>query len=70
MLIIHLVAVLLVPRHWPLVLSMFTTRISRKFVQQHHATWEKDLIAREQATSSAPRPAPPVSSNVIGEVKQ
>jgi len=70
MLIIHLVAVLLVPRHWPLVLSMFTTRISRKFVQQHHAAWEKDLIAREQATSSAPRPAPPVSSNVIGEVKQ
>lgn len=69
MLAIHLIAVVLVPRHWPLLLSMFTTRLNRKFVQQHHAAWEKDLIAREQATLPTPRPTTQVNPNVVGEAK-
>ncbi len=58
MLGIHLIAVLLVPRHWPLLISMFTTRISRKFVQQFHPLWEKDLVAREQAQPSPTQAQP------------
>ncbi len=52
MLGIHLVAVLLVPHHWPLLGSMITTRISRQFVQKFHPAWEKQLVAQEQATNS------------------
>ncbi|MBI5302225.1 MAG: cytochrome b/b6 domain-containing protein [Chloroflexi bacterium] len=52
MLGIHLIAVLLVPHHWRLLLSMFTTRISRKYVQQFLPLWEKELIAREQASAT------------------
>lgn len=61
MLGIHLVAVLLVPHHWPLLASMITTRISRQFVQKSHPLWEKQLIAQEQATS--PSPMPPIANN-------
>ena len=51
MLAMHLFAVLLIPRHWPLLKSMFTTRISRKFVEKYHPLWFKDLVAKEQASS-------------------
>ncbi|MBI5029371.1 MAG: cytochrome b/b6 domain-containing protein [Chloroflexi bacterium] len=49
MLAIHLAALLLVPANWPLLISMFTTRVSRKHVQEHHPLWYKDLVAKEQA---------------------
>ncbi len=60
MLVIHLAAVLLVPRNWPLLISMFTTRVSRKHVQQWHPLWFKELTAKEQAVSAVPQiPATP-----------
>jgi hypothetical protein len=53
MLVIHLGAVLLIPRHWPLVVSIFTTRIPRQFVEKYHPLWFEDLVAQEQGASSA-----------------
>jgi cytochrome b subunit of formate dehydrogenase len=65
MLGIHLIAVLLVPHHWPLLISMFTTRLSRKFVQQFHPLWEKELVAREQGKpETTPAPVPPIGKTV------
>jgi hypothetical protein len=61
MLVIHLCAVLLIPRHWPLVVSMFTTRIPRQFVEKYHPLWFKDLVAKEQGTTAAPAPAAKVA---------
>jgi cytochrome b subunit of formate dehydrogenase len=58
MLVIHLAAILLVPSHWPLLISMFTTRISRRFVQQWHPVWFKELTAQEQPVAPAPRTEP------------
>jgi cytochrome b subunit of formate dehydrogenase len=48
MLGIHLAALLLVPRNWGLVVSMFTTRVSRKRVEQWHPAWMKQLQEAEQ----------------------
>lgn len=53
MLGLHLAAILLVPRHWALLGSMFNTRVSRQFVEKWHPTWFKELTAREQKSSSA-----------------
>jgi cytochrome b subunit of formate dehydrogenase len=53
MLGLHLAAICLAPRNWPLLISMFTERVSRKHVQQVHPIWYKELTAREQAASPA-----------------
>lgn len=53
MLVIHLAAVSLAPRNWPLLISMFTMRVSRQHVQQWHPIWFKELSAREQSSFSA-----------------
>jgi cytochrome b subunit of formate dehydrogenase len=53
MLVFHLAALALVPRNWPLLLSMFTLRVSRKHVQQWHPIWFKELTAREQPSPAA-----------------
>ncbi len=55
MLVIHLAAVSLAPRNWPLLGSMFTMRVSRKHVQQWHPLWFQELTAREQASASQPQ---------------
>lgn len=47
-LILHVAAVVLVPGHWPLLKSMFTTRISRKYVEEHHPRWSEELRAQEE----------------------
>ncbi len=39
MLAIHLSAVLLVPRNWTLLKSMFTTRVPIEYVQERHPIW-------------------------------
>jgi cytochrome b subunit of formate dehydrogenase len=52
MLVIHLAAVSLAPRNWPLLGSMFTMRVSRRHVQQWHPLWFQELTAREQASAS------------------
>jgi cytochrome b subunit of formate dehydrogenase len=62
MLAIHLAAVLLVPRNWPLLISMFTTQVSRKHVQQWHPIWYNALVAREEQPAPAPAPSAPVTS--------
>ena len=54
MLAIHLAAVTLAPRNWPLLISMFTTRVSRKHVEKWHPLWLQQLKATEmQPTLSA-----------------
>jgi cytochrome b subunit of formate dehydrogenase len=57
MLGIHLCAVLLVPRHWPLVVSIFTTRIPRAFVAKWHPLWLQQLEAAEKQQAAASQPA-------------
>jgi thiosulfate reductase cytochrome b subunit len=47
-LVAHVAAVTLVPGHWPLLLSMFTTRVSKKHVEEHHPQWFEELKAEEQ----------------------
>jgi cytochrome b subunit of formate dehydrogenase len=65
MLAIHLSALLLVPRNWPLLVSMFTTRISRKTVELLHPAWFKELQAAEQKPGDLPeRPLPTQPQNV------
>ncbi len=54
MLAIHLAAVSLAPRNWPLLGSMFTMRVSRKHIQQWHPLWFQELTRREQASASQP----------------
>ncbi len=68
MLGIHLVAVLLVPRHWPLVISMLNTRISRAFVQKWHPLWYQELIAKEKAAALS-TPMPQVAAQPLKETK-
>ncbi len=61
MLAIHLSAVMLVPHNWPLLKSMFTTRVPRKFVEQSHLIWFRELVAQEQETT-APSPSAPTAT--------
>ena len=42
MLIIHVAALVLVPRNWALLLSMFTTRVSRKYAEEHLPLWAEE----------------------------
>lgn len=58
MLVIHLCAVLLVPRHWLLVVSIINTRIPRAYVEKYHTLWFKDLVAQEQGGAPVSAPAP------------
>jgi hypothetical protein len=51
---IHVGALVLVPRNWPLLKSMFTTRISRAYAQKHLPLW----VAEEGGDGSEQRPAP------------
>ncbi len=53
MLVIHLSAILLVPRNWPLLISMLTTRVSRRHVQRWHPVWFKELTANEKPVPAA-----------------
>ncbi len=39
---IHVGALVLVPRNWPLLKSMFTTRISRAYAKQHLPLWVEE----------------------------
>jgi cytochrome b subunit of formate dehydrogenase len=48
MLGIHLAALFLAPSHWPLVGSMFTTRVKRSYVEKHHPAWLNELQAEEK----------------------
>jgi len=53
MLIIHLLPLLLVPANWPLLLSMFRTTVPRKYVEERHPVWYKELQARRSAREAA-----------------
>ncbi len=67
MLVIHLAAVSLAPRNWPLLGSMFTMRVSRKHVQQWHPLWFQELTAREQAPASQPQTEQRAPAQATGE---
>jgi thiosulfate reductase cytochrome b subunit len=41
-LVIHVAALVLVPRNWPLLASMFTTRIARAYAKTHLPRWSQD----------------------------
>jgi cytochrome b subunit of formate dehydrogenase len=47
-LVLHVAAVVLVPGHWPLLKSMFTTRIARNYVEEHHPVWARQVQAEEK----------------------
>jgi cytochrome b subunit of formate dehydrogenase len=42
MLIVHVAALTLVPRNWALLRSMFTTRVSRKYADEHMPKWAEE----------------------------
>ena len=64
MLAIHIAAVTLAPRNWPLLVSMFTTRVSRRHVEQWHPAWFKELTSAEQ------RPTQPTDAAVTTKAEQ
>jgi cytochrome b subunit of formate dehydrogenase len=41
----HVASVVLVPRNWALLISMFTTRISRAYVREHLPEWNEEIEA-------------------------
>ncbi|HBY96801.1 MAG: hypothetical protein M5U01_33650 [Ardenticatenaceae bacterium] len=55
-LVAHIAPTTLVPRNWPLLKSMFTTRVSLDYVKAHHPAWYRQLASDEQTTRSF-RPA-------------
>ncbi len=55
---IHVGALVLVPRNWPLLRSMITSRIARAYVRTNLPRWERELAA-EEASATAGRQAPP-----------
>jgi cytochrome b subunit of formate dehydrogenase len=42
MLIVHVAALTLVPRNWALLRSMFTTRVSREYAEEHLPLWAEE----------------------------
>jgi cytochrome b subunit of formate dehydrogenase len=56
MIVIHLLPLLIVPANWMLLLSMFKTTVSRKYVEERHPAWYKSLSiasSREKAAQPA-----------------
>jgi cytochrome b subunit of formate dehydrogenase len=51
--VIHVLPLLLVPANWPLLLSMFKTTVPRKYAQDRHPLWYREL----QAKASSPTPS-------------
>lgn len=49
----HVGSVVLVPRNWALLKSMFTTRISRAYVREHLPGWDEELEAHGSPVGSA-----------------
>ena len=58
MLVIHLLPLLLVPANWPLLLSMFRSTVSRKYVEARHPLWYKQLMSRQARREPAPEASP------------
>lgn len=54
MIIIHLLPLTLVPANWPMLKSMFTTKVSLKHVQEHHPLWYQRLMNPRRATAATP----------------
>ncbi len=53
MLVIHLLPLLLVPANWPLLLSMFKTTVPRKYAEERHPLWYKQLQSSRKAQEMA-----------------
>jgi cytochrome b subunit of formate dehydrogenase len=52
MLVIHLLPLLFVPANWPLLLSMFRTTVPRRYAEERHPAWYKELEARQKAPAA------------------
>ncbi|HLZ71500.1 MAG TPA: cytochrome b/b6 domain-containing protein [Dehalococcoidia bacterium] len=50
---IHVAALVLVPRNWPLVGSMFTTRVPRAYAKHHLPGWEAEAEREEDARGAS-----------------
>jgi hypothetical protein len=48
LLALHVGALVLVPRNWPLLKSMFTTRVSRAYAKAHLPLWAEEEEAAEK----------------------
>lgn len=60
MLILHLLPLLLVPANWPLLRSMVRSTVPRKYVEERHPEWYRELSAtqRQEEPSRATGPEP------------
>ncbi len=61
MLLVHILPLLLVPANWPLLLSMFKRTVPRKYVEERHPAWYKDLKAsqdEQEQVSPSTEPSP------------
>jgi cytochrome b subunit of formate dehydrogenase len=52
-LVLHVGALILVPRNWPLVRSMLTTRVPRRYAEQHLPRWAPGESRRPDATDDS-----------------
>ncbi len=42
--VIHVLPVIVIPANWPMLRSIFTGRVSRRYAQQRHPLWLADLL--------------------------
>jgi cytochrome b subunit of formate dehydrogenase len=67
MIVIHMLPLLIVPANWMLLLSMFKTTVSRKYVEERHPAWYKRLnvaSSRDKAAqATGPEPASPQTAD-------
>lgn len=43
-LVIHVLPVLVIPTNWPMLRSIFTGRVSRRYAEQRHPLWFAELV--------------------------
>jgi len=46
-LVVHVASTALIPRNWPLLKSIFTTKVPADYVKAHHPAWYRQLRSRE-----------------------
>jgi len=51
-LLIHIVPVLIIPANWPMLRSIFTGRVSRRYAQQRHPLWLAELLEQSRDAAS------------------
>ena len=51
-LLIHIVPVLIIPANWPMLRSIFTGRVSRRYAEQRHPLWFAELLEQPRDAAS------------------